>query len=129
MIDLPDDPSLQTNEPITTIKLSELESTLGNRLPSGYRDLLLLSDGISFASSMLIYGSDDLVERNETWEVGTYAPGFLAFGDTGGGSVLLVSSDEANSRIYLVGSGSMEIEDATVVADNMEAWIKGGFRT
>jgi hypothetical protein len=41
----------------------------------------------------LDYGTDELVERNQTWEVDEHAKGYVTIGDNSGGKVFLMKID------------------------------------
>jgi hypothetical protein len=108
-------------------QLLQMEQSLAARLPAGLREFLKLSDGLSFGGGLLIYGSADLKERNDTWEVNEYAPGYLAIGDDGGGSVFLMRvKDDEDPAIYAVGSGVMDPEFAEKVSESLYAWVSAG---
>lgn len=95
------------------------------RLPDGYRILLSLSDGVELVSGALIYGSRELVERNETYDVAACLPGHVAIGDDGGGRMFLLLEGMASPvlRIDMGAIGSMTPE---IVAANIETWIDQG---
>lgn len=95
------------------------------RLPEGYRRLLGLSDGIELASGALIYGSRELVERNQTYQVSTYLTGHVAIGDDGGGQMFLLRHGVASPvlRIDMGAIGSMTPE---AIAKSLEDWVEHG---
>ncbi|UNK30959.1 hypothetical protein MNO09_00130 (plasmid) [Bacillus sp. N5-665] len=45
------------------------------------------TNGFSIGGGLIIYGTDDIIERNETWEVTEYANGYVAIDDDGSGKV------------------------------------------
>lgn len=95
------------------------------RLPEGYRHLLSLSDGIELASGALIYGSQELVERNQTYQVSAYMPAHVAIGDDGGGQMFLLRCGVASPvlRIDMGAIGSLAPE---TIAKSIGAWIDQG---
>ena len=108
-------------------QIVELENTLRLRFPPEYRQFLRQSDGLSVAGGLLVYGSEDIQERNETWEVTKYAPGCVAIGDVGGGRVFLMKLDPADSEIYAVDAGSMDPSMAETIAETFAAWVATKF--
>ena len=56
-------------------------------LPNVHKDLLKYTNGFSIGGGLIIYGTDDIIERNETWEVTEYVNGYVAIGDDGSGNV------------------------------------------
>lgn len=107
-------------------QLVTIEGILQLSLPRDFREFLLTSDGLSVDGGFLIYGSEDLVERNETWEVSEYAPGYVAIGDNGGGDVFLMKLSDNEAGIYMVESGVMDPEFMEQVAKSLEEWMKLG---
>ena len=47
-----------------------------------------MSDSSHVGDFVLLYGQSDLPERNETYEIQTYLPGWVAIGDDGSGTAL-----------------------------------------
>ena len=116
----------EAGPPASDASLQEAEKALGLALPEAFRRLLKQSDGVSDQEGVLVYGSEDLAERNETWEVGTYAPGFLAIGDNSGGVIALVSRSDDHAGVWVSDSGDLEPKDFNQVADSLEDWFKKG---
>ncbi len=107
-------------------ELEALERSTGKRLPGDYREFLRRSDGLSLDGGLLIYGSADLTERNETWEVDEYAPGHIAIADDGGGDVLILKLNGDDQAVYAVESCVMDPEFAHKVSESLAAWIVTG---
>jgi hypothetical protein len=107
-------------------ELLSLDHSFGSRLPDAFREFLKRSDGLSLGGGLLIYGSADLIERNNNWEVNVYAPGHVAIGDDGGGNVFLMKLNEEDSAIYAVESGIMNPDFAEKVSESLNAWVSAG---
>jgi len=73
----------------------------------------------------LIYGTEEIIERNETWEVNEYAKGYVAIGDDGGGTVFLMELDIAGT-VFAVGCGDMNPQNASIIAVDFKSWIDSG---
>lgn len=108
--------------------LLSLDHSFGAHLPAPLQEFLKRSDGLSLGGGLLIYGSADLKERNETWEVNKYAPGYIAIGDDGGGIVFLMKLNEDDAAIYAVESGVMDPEFAEQISESLSAWVSAGMR-
>jgi hypothetical protein len=107
--------------------LLQLEQSFGTRLPDAFREFLKASDGLSLGGGLLIYGSADLKERNDTWEVHEYAPGYVAIGDDGGGYVFLLRlKDGDDPAIYVVEAGVIDPEFAIKISEPLDAWVASG---
>lgn len=69
--------------PATAAQIGALAAALGLELPEQYRALLAEANGVS-ANLVQIYPAEDVPERNATYEVAEYAPGYLVVGTAGG---------------------------------------------
>lgn len=101
-------------------KLDEIEKHIKSVLPIDYRELMISADGFSFENGLVVYSTDELIERNETFEVDKYAPGHLAIGDDSGGRCILLSL--ASGKLFLVDQGSMDPDDMETLA-NLKDWL------
>jgi len=65
------------------------EDQLATHLPGEYKEFLKVGNGgegfIGESEYAIFWGVDELYSLNESYEVATYAPGFLVFGTDGGG--------------------------------------------
>ncbi|MFE3574649.1 SMI1/KNR4 family protein [Lysinibacillus sp. NPDC059133] len=114
------------NAPASENEIRSLEDKMNIRLPVTYRSLLKNTNGFSIAGGVLIYGTEDLIERNETWEVNEYAKGYVAIGDDGGGNVFLMELNDEESKIYVLDCGDMNPQNATIIAVDFNSWIDSG---
>lgn len=112
------------NPGIERLGIDNLETRLGRGIPDQYRDLLQAADGFILNNGLHIYSSDYIVERNETFEVNKYAPGYLAIGDDSGGRSILIRFE--GGGVYLVDQGSMHPDDMKKVAESLAEWISNG---
>lgn len=115
------------NAPIAMDKLHNLEVRLGRKFPPAYRDILQTADGFALENGILFYSSEDVLERNETFEVNKYAPGYLAIGDDSGGRAFLIPFDGVG--VYLVEQGSMDPDEMAMVGHSLPEWINMGCPT
>jgi cell wall assembly regulator SMI1 len=111
---------------LTTEKILRLEKSLGFSLPPDYKAFLSVSDGMSIDGGVLVYGSEDLVERNETLEVLKYTPGYVAIGDSGEGSVFLMQLESEDRSVYAVDIGVMDVDFFKKIGNTVEEWMEGG---
>ncbi|WP_263224368.1 hypothetical protein [Pseudomonas alabamensis] len=73
-------------------------------------------DGAFLCDQVLIYSTDEIEERNRTFEVATYFKGHVAVGDDSGGRLILVST-AAFDGFLVVDSGSATLDDADALID------------
>lgn len=112
------------NPGASVVDIANCEKSFDFLFPGSYKEFLKRSNGFMLTNGVFLYGLDDLVERNNTLEVQTYAPGHLAIGDDSGGiSVLVRVSTE---EIFSVDQGSMDIDDMTRLANTVIDWINAG---
>ncbi|MFC8431897.1 hypothetical protein [Streptomyces sp. NPDC057253] len=71
-----------------------------------------------------MYSAGDIGERNATYEVVRYAPGFLLVGDDGGGRGFLLRADDPDSAVFSSGLGDLEPADFDVVSADFASWIE-----
>ncbi len=127
MIDISKIIGLRKNSPATVEEVNFVENKLRLILPKVYRKLLNTTNGLANGKGIGFYGTDELVERNETWEVYEYAKGYVAVGDNSGGKVFLMKSDLNAKEIIAVDSGYMNPDDEPeVIATDFEKWISEG---
>jgi hypothetical protein len=123
---LPNHAGLKTYPPATEETLSDLERRLGYSLPVIYRRFLLQADGFSLDGGLLMYGTDIIEERNSTYEVAIYAPGYLAIGGTGGGEAIMIRQDDDNAALLIVDVGAMTPDMMRELAPGLEQWLEAG---
>lgn len=126
MIDLSRVSGLITNMPASNIDIQNIESSSGIQLPDVYKELLKYTNGFSIGGGVIIYGTDDILERNETWEVDQYAPGYVAVGDDGGGNVFIMLQGKEEKTVFLVDSGDMNPHHAIELNSDFINWLSGG---
>ncbi len=95
-------------------------------LQDQYLDLLAARGGEFLSNRVLLYGVDDLIERNETYQSKEYCPGFIAIGDDGGGRMIVIALGSEPSPVYIADMGSMDEEYFDQIATDLASWLAGG---
>lgn len=104
------------------------EKLLNVELPAGYADFVAGRAGGPRDDGLLLYGLEDLAERNATFDVQACLPGFVLIGDDSGGQCfLLKGAASLDGRVFCSGLGSLCEEDLAVVAESFSVWSQGGF--
>jgi hypothetical protein len=111
-------------DPSTAI--AQVQAWLGRALPADYAAFLMTHEERIFGEQVLLYTAAMLIERNETYEVRVYCPGYLAIGDDSGGRAVMMPLDEPFGQLYLVGHGSMMVEDFEPVSQPFDEWLRSG---
>ncbi|PHV12240.1 SMI1/KNR4 family protein [Chitinimonas sp. BJB300] len=114
----------EINKGATQNELISLEVQLGNSIPSEYRTLLENANGFALKNGLIVYPTAEIFERNETFEVTEYAPGYLAIGDDSGGRAILISIE--GNGVYLVDQGSMDPDEFELLSPTLSDWILQG---
>lgn len=126
MIDLSRLPQGSTlNPPATAEAIAAAAAALPAQMPAELTELLAQADGV-VANLFVIYGCESLPERNATYEVGVYAPGFVTFGDNNGGCALMLRGGADPSPVFLVDHGAMTEDVMEEIAPSLTEWIAHG---
>lgn len=78
-------------------------------------------NGAMLNDRVLIYATDFLAERNQTYEIGSSFPGYVSVGDDSGGRLILMPTS-GDPRFHLIDAGNPFIDDAEVFA-SIEALV------
>jgi len=111
-------------------EIEAAEQLLGCHFPPAYRELLRCSNGLLVGGdySLNLYSTAYLQERNVTYEVLEYGPdGWILIGDDGGGDGILLDCSSPEGAVYKLGLGSLQREDAEMLASRLSAWVDEGF--
>lgn len=110
----------------TSQQLAAVEQQLQPaRLPDTLTQLLKLSDGFLTPGGISVYGTEDLGERNATYELPEFCPGYLLIGDNSGGKGFLMKLDSAESTVFSSGLGDLEVAGFVVESASLETWVDG----
>lgn len=126
MIDLSNIINFHKNSPDNINEIIKIENSMNAIWPKSYKELLKNTNGFSSGGGLAIYGTKDIVERNETWEVEHYAEGYISIGDDGGGNVFLMQQEEDAKKVFMVDSGDMNPGHANLIASDFTQWINMG---
>lgn len=96
-------------------------------LPDVFLKLLIEDDYEEKYINKKLYDIDEIVERNETWEVNIYAPGYIAIGDDGGGNVFLMKAEKSAYEVVMVDGGYMNpLDNPKIITYDFDKWISQG---
>lgn len=110
--------------PASYDEISRLHAVFDTELPGAYIAMLQIANGFTCQTGLVIYSMDDLLERNETFEVRTYAKNYLAIGDDSGGRLVMLHSQLPG--VWIVDSGSLDPDDMVLLATSLDQWIEDG---
>jgi hypothetical protein len=112
----------EKNPPAGVEKITRTEQQLSLNPGSWISRFWSLCDGAMIEDLVKIYSTDEIAERQQTYEIAEYFPGCLMIGDDSGGRLILVDRS-AIERFYLLGSGCPSITDGLAFS-SMDALIK-----
>ncbi|MEI5907329.1 SMI1/KNR4 family protein [Bacillus spongiae] len=114
------------NPPGSNEDIVQIEKLMNTIIPIAFKELLLTSNGFLTTEGVFIYGTEDIVERNKTWEVNQYAHGYIAIGDDSGGRVFLMAADTDSSQVIISDSGDMNLSHADFMTNDLVEWVSRG---
>ncbi|WP_143307053.1 SMI1/KNR4 family protein [Chitinophaga vietnamensis] len=106
----------------------QIEKALGLALPAAYAGFLQqqqLRETSAFGDELMLYGMNDLVERNQLYEVQKYLPGYISIGDDGGGQAILLNT--GNPAVYITGYGALFTNDLQLLDHDFQHWTAKGY--
>jgi hypothetical protein len=126
-MDVAEIPGIITRHPPASPEaINRLRAELGlELLPGEYVAFLAQADGVE-ADAFSLYPCQDVPERNRTYEVALYAPGYFAIGDDGGGRAIVLRAGDEASPVFVVGHGSMSPDEMRKVAGSLSDWVRLG---
>lgn len=115
-------------EPTSEEALTIVENQLNVNFPTQYRKFMLKSNGaegsIGAHSYLVIWPIDEIVELNEGYGVEEFTPGLIYFGSDGGGMAYAFDSRKSHMPIVEFPFDSIHIEDANLIADTFDEFVK-----
>ena len=91
--------------------------------PHSLQELLKLSNGFITARGIHLYGTNDLVDRNATFEINEYCVGYLLIGDNSGGKGYLMCLTEEDHSIYSSDLGDLDVAGFKRESASLEEWL------
>jgi hypothetical protein len=90
-----------------SVAIEAIESHFGRRVPAAYAPHLSTRPEMLRDDGLLLYGTENIVERNDTMGVQQYVTHFLAVGDDSGGRLVVVRFDDPSARPFLIDAGAL----------------------
>lgn len=93
-------------------------------LPAPLVALWKVTDGLITDAGVTVYSAGCIGERNTTFEVTQYAPGFVLIGDDSGGRGFLLHADDPCFAVFSSDLGDLGPEDFEVESVDFASWIE-----
>ncbi|WP_380283681.1 hypothetical protein [Kitasatospora purpeofusca] len=100
-----------------------VRADIGPSLPAPLVALWKAADGLMTEAGVTVYSAGCIGERNATYEVTQYAPGFVLVGDDSGGRGFLLRAGDPHSAVYSSDLGDLGPEDFEVESADFASWI------
>ncbi|MFF7457202.1 SMI1/KNR4 family protein [Kitasatospora sp. NPDC008115] len=107
----------------TPADVARARAGIGLGLPAPLVALWGVTDGLMTDAGVTVYPAGCIGERNSTYEVAEYAPGFVLIGDDSGGRGFLLRAGDPCSAVYSSGLGDLAPEDFEVESADFASWI------
>lgn len=105
----------------TTLYIAEIEYALKVKLCSEYKTILYEHNGI-FHDRIQLYTADQIIERNQVYEVQVYAPDYYLIGCIDSFPILMQSG--TNATVFENDWGALTPDIMTEVTSNVTSLIK-----
>jgi hypothetical protein len=100
-----------------------VQQLLPELMPDILSELLKLTDGFLTPGGISVYGTQDIIERNTTFEVPEYCAGYLLIGDNSGGKGYLMKLDPVDSTVFSSGLGDLQPSRFVEESSHFESWV------
>ncbi|MGH8084847.1 MAG: SMI1/KNR4 family protein [Lysobacter sp.] len=112
-----------TRPPLARYGLAAALDRSLEEMPAQLLDLYSETNGFMSPMGNTVYEAVDLAERNQTFEVAEFSPGFILIGDNSGGRGYLISLDGGDLKVYGSDLGDLGPEDFSIEAESISDWI------
>lgn len=94
-------------------------------LPAAVAQFYQRRDGMLTPDGVAIYPVADLAERNQTFEIADFCPGYLLVGDDSGGRGFLIRLDTADPPVLSSDLGDLEPAGLREEGPRFSEWVAG----
>ncbi|MFJ9693991.1 SMI1/KNR4 family protein [Kitasatospora sp. NPDC101183] len=108
----------------TSADVARARAEIALGLPAPLVALWKVTDGLMTDAGVTVYSAGCIGERNASYEVEQYAPGFILIGDDSGGRGFLVRADRPGSAVFSSDLGDLGPEDFEVESADFASWIE-----
>lgn len=122
-------PGIVLRPPATPAQVVRAQRQLDLTVPDVVRELWSHSDGFALPGGFVLYSTDEIGERNRTWEAPRYAPGYVVIGDDSGGRLVVMKAAPGSTEVFSSDAGDLEPARFTRLGTDLGAWIESGAST
>jgi hypothetical protein len=125
-MNLADVPEIELQPAATPAEIKAAEARLHGAIPRVLYEIYLHTNGLSMPEGFVLYSTEDIVERNATYEVAQYAPSHIAIGDDSGGRMVLMRAAADEIAVVHSDMGDLEPSRFASLSGNVINWIRDG---
>jgi hypothetical protein len=114
-------------QPAKDEDILSFENASGKKLPGDYIELLKITnggEGFIGDNYLILWGIEELISQNESYEVELNAPGLLIFGTDGGGEAFGFDTRKAKWSVAQIPFVGMFWEEALPKANSFKGFIE-----
>ncbi|MEU8928140.1 hypothetical protein AB0D10_45830 [Kitasatospora sp. NPDC048545] len=108
----------------TPADVARARAEIEPNLPASLLAFWETADGLMTEAGVTVYSAGCIGERNTTYEVAQYAPGFVLIGDDSGGRGFLLRADDQCPVVFSSDLGDLGPEDFEVESEDFAPWIE-----
>jgi len=119
------------NPPSNPAPIRQIETASGFRLPDGYAEFVLQTnggEGVVGNAYVILWRMEELLEMNKAYQVAEYAPGLFVFGSDGGGEAFAFDTRSAAKPIVAVPFVGMELKLVRPIAPDFKRFVEALFK-
>jgi hypothetical protein len=121
------------NPPADEASLRQLAAGSAVALPEDYLEFLRAANGgegfVGPNSYLILWRAEELVEMNESYQVGEYAPGLFLFGSDGGGEAFAFDFRSDAKDIIAVPFVGMDLSAIRPLSQNFAGFLEKLFES
>lgn len=118
--------AFRLNVPATEQQIAMLKCNAPIQIPLDYEFFLKNHNGLLLDCGISLYSTEDVLERNETFDVFNCLSDYLSIGDDSGGILFVIKL--STNEVYSVSQGDMDIDEVEYVAHTLTCWINDNFK-
>ncbi len=103
--------------------LHSARARCGGSFPPQLDELFSQTDGFFMPNGITVYSAEDIVERNETFQISEFSAAYLLIGDNSGGKGFLIKKSGPDQAVYSSDLGDLDPRGFVREASSIEHWI------
>ena len=115
----------EKHEPASSESIQRVRSFFKSNIPTVLTSFWACTKGAAYhKAGVYSYSTEDIIERNETYEIQTYGPDLILIGDDGGGNGYLMPMLQNATSVWEIDLGAIGSSGGTKITEDFESWLK-----